>query len=93
MIGETVRKVSASCVAFAVVALTFVALALPASADSAYPPDVTTTTQAAADQGSKLAFTGSDSTPLVILAIVALTLGAVLVVAARRRGSVRATRG
>ncbi|MFM8305448.1 MAG: hypothetical protein ACKOA9_14335 [Actinomycetota bacterium] len=73
-------------------ALTFVVLALPASAQLTYPPDVTTTTtQAAADQG-KLAFTGSDSTPLVIVAIVALTLGAVLVVAARRRGTVRATR-
>lgn len=91
MIGETVRKVAASVGAFFVVALTFVALALPASAQSSYPPDVTTTTTQAAS-APKLAFTGSDSTPLVIVAIVAITLGAVLVVAARRRASVRATR-
>lgn len=79
------RKVSAVCGAFFVAALTLVALALPAMAQSSYPPDVTTP-PAAPEQ--PLAFTGSDSTPLVILAIVAITLGAVLVVAARRRSSV-----
>ena len=86
------RKASAAFGVLFVMALTFVALALPASAQSTYPPDVTTTTQAASNQGANLAFTGSDSTPLVIVAIVAITLGAVLVVAARRRSSVRATK-
>ena len=86
------RKASAAIGVLFVMALTFVALALPASAQSTYPPDVTTTTQAASKQAANLAFTGSDSTPLVIVAIVAITLGAVLVVAARRRSSVRATK-
>ena len=53
-------------------------------------PATTPTTVNAGNAAANLAFTGSDSTPLVIVAIVAITLGAVLVVATRRRSSVRA---
>jgi LPXTG-motif cell wall-anchored protein len=66
-----------------------VALAVPAGAQ-AYPPDSTTPTTQAAGQAANLAFTGSDSTPLVLIGLVAVVLGAVLVVAARRRSAVRA---
>lgn len=57
----------------------------PTSTPATSPP-------ATSSQASNLAFTGSDSTPLVIIGIVAVTLGAVLVVAARRRSSVQAPR-
>ena len=87
------RKASAAVGVLFVMALTFVVLALPASAQSTYPPDsTTTTTKAAANQAANLAFTGSDSKPLVILGVIAVALGAVLVGAARRRTSVRATK-
>ena len=81
------RKASAVFCSLFVMVGTLAALALPAGAQ-AYPPASTTPTSAAAS--NDLAFTGSDSTPLVIIGIIAVTLGAILVVAARRRGSVQA---
>ena len=45
---------------------------------------------AAAAAAKPLAFTGSNSEPLVIIGIVALALGTVLVVGARRRGATKA---
>jgi LPXTG-motif cell wall-anchored protein len=51
------------------------------------------TTRPASTAATQVAFTGSDSTPLVIIGIVAVTLGAILVVAARRRSSVQAPKG
>lgn len=84
------RKVSAVVCSLFVMVAALAVLALPAGAQ-AYPPSSTTpTSQAASNAASNLAFTGSDSTPLVIIGIIAVTLGAVLVVAARRRGSVQA---
>ena len=84
------RKASAVFCSLFVMVGTLAALALPAGAQ-AYPPASTTPTSAAAsNEASNLAFTGSDSTPLVIIGIIAVTLGAILVVAARRRGSVQA---
>lgn len=64
--------------------------ALPAGAQGAYPPASTTPTSAPAPP--PIAFTGSESTPLLLIGLVALTLGAVLVVAARRLSAVRAAR-
>ena len=83
------RKVSAVVCSLFVMVAALAVLALPAGAQ-AYPPSSTTPTSAASNAASNLAFTGSDSTPLVISGIIAVTLGAVLVVAARRRGSVQA---
>ena len=83
------RKVSAVVCSLFVMAGTLVVLALPAGAGYT-PVSTTPTSQPASNAASNLAFTGSDSTPLVIIGIVALTLGAILVVAARRRGSVQA---
>jgi LPXTG-motif cell wall-anchored protein len=74
-----------------VMAATFAALALPAGAGD-YPPSSTTPTSQPASAAARLAFTGSDSTPLVLIGIVAVTLGAVLVVAARRRGTAQPPR-
>ena len=87
------RKLSAVATALFVMAATLVAVAAPAFAgieQPAYPPSSTTPTSQPASQAANLAFTGSDSTPLVIIGIIAVTLGAILVVAARRRGTVRA---
>lgn len=84
------RKVSALATALFVMAATVVALVLPAGAQTAYPPSSTTPTSEPSSQAANLAFTGSDSTPLVIIGIIAVTLGAILVVAARRRSTVRA---
>ena len=53
----------------------------------------TTAAPTASQSAANLAFTGSDSQPLLIVGIVAVTLGAVILVAARRRTSVRATKG
>jgi LPXTG-motif cell wall-anchored protein len=94
-----VRKVSAVLCSLFVMAVALVAMALPAGA-GAYPPASTTPTAPAGTQAAQqqaqaaanLAFTGSDSTPLVIIGIVAVTLGAVLLVAVRRRGTVGATK-
>jgi hypothetical protein len=47
-------------------------------------------TAAPAAAAANLAFTGSDSKPLVIVGILAVAVGAVLVVAVRRRSSVQA---
>jgi len=85
-----VRKVSAVATALFVMAATIVALALPASAGVSYPPTPTAPPQPASQAASRLAFTGSDSTPLVVIGLIALTLGAVLIVATRRRATVRA---
>jgi hypothetical protein len=65
-------------------------LALPAGAQGAYPPVSTTPTSAPAPP--PIAFTGSESTPLLLVGLVAVTLGAVLVVAARRLSATRAAR-
>lgn len=89
------RKASALLGVMFVMATTFIVLALPAGAQtgSGYPPASTTpTTKAASAAAANLAFTGSDSQPLLIFGIVAVTLGAVIVVATRRRSSVRATK-
>jgi len=64
--------------------------ALPAGAQGAYPPVSTTPTSAPAP--APIAFTGSESTPLLLVGLVAVTLGAVLVVAARRLSATRAAR-
>jgi hypothetical protein len=60
---------------------------------SASPPGCSVTvalTAAAVTAAKPLAFTGSDSEPLVIAGIVAVALGSVLVFGARRRGATRA---
>ncbi|MEI8000182.1 MAG: hypothetical protein WCI50_02430 [Actinomycetes bacterium] len=89
------RKASVALGVMIATAFALGVLALPAFAD-AYPPIVTTTTTqlapAPAPAPEHLAFTGSNSMPLVIIALVALTLGTVLMVALRRRGSVQASK-
>lgn len=83
------RKVSAAFCSLFVMAATIAVLALPAAADYV-PASTTPTSPAKSEAAANLAFTGSDSKPLVILGILAVTVGAVLVVAARRRSSVQA---
>ena len=83
------RKVSAVLGSLFVMAAAIAVLALPAAADYV-PASTTPTSQAAANNAANLAFTGSDSKPLIIIGILAVTMGAVLVVAARRRSTVQA---
>ncbi len=91
---KVMRSVSAAFCVLSVMVTTIGVMALPALAQ-AYPPSSTTPTSQPGGQGAgqgaaNLAFTGSDSAPLLIAGIVALTLGAVVVVATRRRGSMKA---
>jgi len=92
-----IRKASAALGLLVVTLVAFGAMAIPAFAQVAdpYPPIVTTTTvptttTTAASGG--LAFTGSNSVSLLVIALVALTVGVVALVAVRRRGSVQATK-
>lgn len=81
------RKLFAVLTTMSVMAATIALLALPAGAGS-YPPD--STGPSATTAGGDIAFTGSNSGPLVIVGIVAVALGMVLLVAMRRRSAVRA---
>ena len=90
-----IRKASASLGLLVVALVALGAMAIPAFAVDPYPPIVTTTTvptttTTAASGG--LAFTGSNSVSLLVIALVALTVGVVVLVALRRRGSVQATK-
>ena len=91
-----IRKASAALGLLVVAIVALGAMAIPAFAVDPYPPIVTTTTTVptttttAASGG--LAFTGSNSVSLLVIALVALTVGVVTVVALRRRGSVQATK-
>lgn len=91
-----IRKASAALGLLVVAIAALGAMAVPAFAADPYPPIVTTTTTVptttttAASGG--LAFTGSNSVSLLVIALVAITVGVVTVVALRRRGSVQATK-
>ena len=90
-----IRKASAALGLLVVTLVALGAMAIPAFAVDPYPPIVTTTTvptttTTAASGG--LAFTGSNSVSLLVIALVAITVGVVALVAVRRRGSVQATK-
>lgn len=91
-----IRKASAALGLLVVTMVALGAMAIPAFAADPYPPapttttTVPTTTTTAASGG--LAFTGSNSVSLLVIALVAITVGVVAVVALRRRGSVQATK-
>ena len=91
-----IRKASAALGLLVVAIAALGVMAVPAFAVDVYPPIVTTTTTVptttttAAAGG--LAFTGSNSVSLLVIALVAVTVGVVTVVALRRRGSVQATK-
>lgn len=90
-----IRKASAALGLLVVTLVALGAMAIPAFASDPYPPIVTTTTvptttTTAASGG--LAFTGSNSVSLLVIALVAITVGVVALVAVRRRGSVQATK-
>ena len=85
------RKVSAVFLAMFVMALTIGALAAPAFGQ-AYPPTPTAPASAPQQQSVNLAFTGSDSKPLLFLGLIAITVGIVALVAVRRRNSVQASK-